>query len=103
MNKIIVKNDLIESDNKNIIINSSLDLVKKYEIIFKSSCDLEITYEGESKLNIEFILDSNVSVNLYEFRVLPKTKVKYKYTLKDNAYLYLYRLNNCSNINERFI
>ena len=76
MNKIIVKNDLIESDNKNIIINSSLDLVKKYEIVFNSSCDLEIIYDGDAKLNIEFILENNISVSIYEFRTSSKTKVK---------------------------
>lgn len=101
MNKIVVKNDLIEpSVDDSITVKKSLDLVPKYEITITSSSSLVVFFEGESKLSVEYIVKDSVKANIFEFRKLPRCKVRYKYEVKDNAHLYLYRLNSCETINE---
>ena len=97
MNKIEIKNNTIEySDiDENIEIKTSKALVTTFKITFKSSADIEIYFDSdeETKLSIEYDISKNVDVNIFEFRKGFKTKVQYKYNLKDNARLYLYRLN----------
>lgn len=97
MNKIEIKNNIIEfSDiNENIEIKTTKTLVTTFKIAFKSSIDLEIYFDSdeETKLTIEYDVAKNVDVRIFEFRKGFKTKVQYKYNLKDNSRLYLYRLN----------
>ena len=97
MNKIEMKNNSIyafELDDK-IEIKEVKGLVSTFRIIFKKSTDLEIEFDSieETKLRFEYELFDDVNVNLYEIRAGFKTKIEYKYNIKKNASLYLYRLN----------
>ena len=104
MNRIEVKNNFVVTSNINdsIAIVANESLVSNIQIIFKNSTDLEIYFDSDidTKLNIEYILEEDVNVNIYEVRTGLKTKVQYKYTLKKNANLYLYRFNNSNNMRE---
>ena len=104
MNKIEVRNDLIsleEIDDKIEIIKTK-SLISSFKIVFKESTDLEIVFEAkeETKLSFEYEVLNNVNVNLFEIRTGLKTKIQYKYNIKENARLYLYRLNKASNVRE---
>ena len=104
MNKIEVKNNSIITklvDDSITVITNEL-LVFNIKIIFNKPTDLEIYFDSDTdtKLNIEYILDKNIVVNLYEMRTGLKTKVQYQYTLNSDAFLYLYRFNNSQNMRE---
>ena len=97
MNKIELKNSLIvlKEIDKSIKVTEIEASVPSYKISFSSSTELEVLFDSneECKLSIEYELDSNIKANIYEIRTGEKTKVQYTYTLKDDAKLYLYRLN----------
>lgn len=97
MNKIIIENDsiILEELDSKIELKKSNNLIPTFKIIFKESTELEINFSGseDTKLNFEYDLENNISVNLYEIRKSFKTKVQYKYNIGDNSKLYLFRLN----------
>ncbi len=104
MNKIIIENNCIKEN----IVDSRIEIIEKssivssIKIIFKESTDLKVIYSTseDTKLNVEYILLENVQVNLYELRNGFKTKVQYKYDIKSNAKLYLYRINKSNAMRE---
>ena len=104
MNKIEMKNNLIyasELDDK-IEIKEINNLISTFKIIFKKSTDLEIIFDSdeETKLRFDYEVSKDAIVNLYEIRTGFKTKIEYKYNIKENGNLYLYRLNKSDSMRE---
>lgn len=104
MNKIEVKNNSIikmEVDDS-IKVETSELLVFNIKVFFNSSTTLEIIFDSseDSKINMEYYLEQNINVNLYEIRTGLKTKVQYKYDIAAASKLYLYRFNKCDHMRE---
>ncbi len=105
MNRIEVKNNSVEEHilNDNFSFKSTMTTnICHITIVFKKNTDLEILFEDnlESKLNVEYIIEKNVFVNIYEIRKSLKTKVQYKYDIGESSKLYLYRFNQADNMRE---
>ncbi len=93
MNKIKIKNNdisLLETDDLIVVkLSDKLEIfdVKKMNIEVVGSTEIEIIYDEklESKLDIEYNIDSNVEVKITEIRKEMKSKIQYKYNILENS------------------
>lgn len=92
MNKIKIKNNdisLLETDELiTVTLSDKLEIfdVQKMNIEVLDSTEIEIIYENEeSKLDIEYNINSNIDLKITEIRKENKSKIQYKYNILENS------------------
>lgn len=107
MNKIIVKNYNIEKLNisKNIFVEWKEEYVPKLKITISktTSLELDITSEETTKLNIEIIVLPKVECHLLMRQYGYKNKILMNYDLSKESHLYVTKLVDVQNVNQRDI
>ena len=105
MNKILIANDKVNYyfDDK-IIYDETTDLVNKIKITVLKNTRLEIIIsDSDIKYEIHIKANDNVKIFIKEVKINSKCKILYKYDLKDNSNLELYKINDIIANNERNI
>ena len=108
MNKIVVKDDIVEikeiSDSitvelipKNILLDVN---TLKINIAEDSFLDIEYKHLNESKLNVEINIQENIRCDINEFRDGIKSKIKYHYNINSNSILNIHKFYDIDTINE---
>jgi hypothetical protein len=111
MNKIFIHNDLITDsqidDSIKIDFFSSkeeFDFNKiKITVLKDSYLEIEYSSDTSNKLHVNFDLEQNVSLSLFEKRVGDFIKIQYKYDLKENSRLIVNKFYNTNGIKEMTI
>lgn len=96
MNKIIVTNNIINSDGVNVKVDGN-------NIYFFENGDYQIEYEDCSLVNINIIIEENRMIKLFEYSDNGYMKVKNKYLIKGQGNLILFKFYNNDSVNEDIV
>lgn len=108
MNIIKIKNDnidLIESDELiEVTLSDKYEIfdVRKMNIKVLDSTELEIFYDSkeETKIDIEYTINSNINFKVTEIRSEVKTKVQYKYFIEENSNIDITKFYDVNTVKE---
>ena len=108
MNKLILSDEEIKLEESDdfieVTISDKFDVfdITKIKVLVKESTNLKIKHKikKESKIDITFELEPNVSLNDLDFKEGKDLKNQYRYYLKDNSYLNIIKFYDCDNIKE---
>ncbi|MEG2322578.1 MAG: SufD family Fe-S cluster assembly protein [Bacilli bacterium] len=107
MNRIVLANNVITSINlsKAITYEFKEELINKLKLKINKDTSLEIIINNDfdTKLDFQIELDTNVKCVLTSIITGEKTKILSKYSLKENSYLKLIKINDVMTINQRDI
>lgn len=110
MNKILIDKEevVLEKITKKLKISSTSRTsefgITKIVIDVYKSCALELKYIiDNSKIDILFNIEPNVSFDLYEYKTGDKVKIQYTYNISKNSSVNINKFNKASNIKEMII
>lgn len=110
MNKIILENDkiidtLVDSSlNYELLVNDLLGInLLSIEVLSDTDLELDYSFLISSKLEVSIVVNENVNLNIYEKISGKETKIRTKYTLKDNSNVKVSKFNDIETIKEYVI
>lgn len=105
MNILNIDDKITHSFINNIeYLEKSTDYMKEIIITIKEDTTLYInSLVNDAKINIEFNIDENISLNLFELKHGINNKIQYIYNLSNFSKLNLFKFNDVSIIKERNI
>lgn len=108
MNKLIITDEEIKLEESDelieVTISDKLDIfdVTKIKILVKENTKLKIEHhiEKESKMDITFELEPDITLDTLDFKYGNNLKIQYHYYLKKNSKLNIIKFYDCNNIKE---
>lgn len=102
-NKILITDNIVDTTKlgKDVILkvlSNEDDIIKLISLDILNNSNLEFEYNIEKNIKINFIINihNNVSCNIMEKKNGNGIKVKYHYSLSENSYLGIYKINDIS-------
>lgn len=104
MNKIVLSDDITAKINDDLTYEFNNDeIIKKLNIKIFKSTKLELNIKKSIKLDVLIEINNDVNCHIMEVKKFKKSKIHFKYNLKENCQLDLYKLHKVDNLFERNI